>query len=266
MRIVLLTIFVFIGLIGFGQKNYGLYGKKNTIEINPTVSFPLFYRFSAYEFYERRGNTLVQGKPGFDLGMRFSFMSAIRGNFSLGFEYSRERNEMSGPSQVSVDYYDPWSGSSYEQFINIDHERVFLGTQTFMPKFNVAKIGDILPIGLSHEFGLGLTISSVKDDNYFSQVSSYVDTNYYDVSEVDRSLDALYENKYRGIAAMYQIKVSTPLTRSILLYTGIRYNLNYVLRPKNPIIDYSEEYFYEMVRGRRLNALMNFNLGLSFAF
>lgn len=265
MRIVLVTTFVFIGLISFGQKNYGLYGKKNTIEINPTVSFPVFYRFNAYQFLERQGNNLVQGKPGFDLGLRFSFMSAVRGHFSIGFEYSRERNEMSGPRQATVSYLDVWSGSSYPTSVSVNHERVYLGTQTFIPKFNVAKVGDILPIGLSHEFGLGMSISSVKGDDYLSYTTSSLDTNYYDVDGVDRALDKIYETNYKGIAAMYQIKISTPLTRSILLYTGIRYNLNYVLRPSG-VMDYSDEYFYEMVRGRRLNALMNFNLGLSYAF
>lgn len=265
MRIGLIILLLFLGNHAYSQ-NVGFYGHKNTIEVNTALSYPMFARlWASYGYYERSGTRLVEAKDRFDHGFRFSYSNSIKNNFGMGFEYSMEFSNMAGPSYAKGRAFDPWTGDNVEYDLAIDHENLRLRSQLFMPKFIFAKSGDLLPIGLSHQFGVGYSVTSIKDMKYLYKFNS--DTTGYDLSGTQAELDRRLSRKFKGVTAMYEMRISTPLSTSMLLNIGIRYNFNYTLKSGVNVDSYDEDsQLYSELRTRRMTSIMNLNLGLSYAF
>lgn len=266
MRIFLLLFILGTAISSFGQ-NTGLYGKRTIVEVNSCSNFPLFNRLVADNYYKKDGTNLVSAKNPLDYGFRVSVLRAFKNNVATGIEYSKEFSNISGPYYADLDYPD---GSEYG--VSLLYENLHISTNIFMFKFEFSGKSDLLPIGLSHQIGFAFTSTKVKERDYL-YLYDY-DPTYNGQEPIQQDLNAAlmdYDYRFKGGTFMYEMHVKTPVSRSVTINYGFRYNLN-IVSPKYKNVNSNSQYiadFNDMrsrVFSNRLFSVINFNLGVGYAF
>lgn len=221
----LFALLLFVPTVGFSQ-NTGLYGKKTILEVQGHGSWPIITSwFNNQPFYKRQGSGLQEGRNLFDAGVRVGVMHAFTNQVGLGVEYGLEYQNMASQDIIELGFQ---NGSfNYTEFMDIRHEAIDLNTFTIMPKFEFSSRSNLLPIGLSHQLGVGYTSTRIVEKDYLYNVN--FSTNDSLITPLGSSmLD--YTDRWNGVTVMYQINMRTPITDMIVISYGFRYNANFVRR------------------------------------
>lgn len=247
------------------QKNYGFYGKTNFVEVTSVSYLPVIKNFSnsySSEGYKKSGNSLVAASSDwFNTGFRASVGRAFKKNFAASFEYGVDF--WSNP--LSMQYY--YNLGGFNQYIQFNrHENISMRTTHFMPKIHLASKSALLPLGLNHEIGLGLTLSKVKEKEYLYTLNS----GSVDPGSSSEYID--FERVYRGIQLMYGLRMRKPLSKSLLLNYGLRYTVDFALASDSPNTNSMKYYtlsndeIHEITKNNNFRNILSFDLGLTFAF
>lgn len=262
MRSSILIALLFVGYTVQGQ-NDGLYGKKWCVDFSTSGHLPLF-NFTNGNVNKSRGGTLISKKDLFDYGFRTGASYALSNNFAFGIEFDFEFSNVDTPENIEIKY-----PSSYGS-ITIIHEALTTMSTVIMPTFTFTSSDGILPIGLSHQVGIGFLQTKVlkKDYDYkiFNVTNSFGElpiTSDFEEEFYDYDLDS-----YKGVTLMYTLNVRTPINEFMMITYGIRYNANILLSPDIFIADnsyYPQTQAFRNIRRRTLRTLISFNLGMAFA-
>ncbi|MCR9172182.1 MAG: hypothetical protein NXI10_06805 [bacterium] len=229
MRFIVAFVFLvpFIGL----TQNTGLYGKKTILEVQGHGSWPVLNGwFNSFAFYKRSGTTLREGRNIFDSGVRINVMRAFNNQFGLGLEYGLEFQNVASTNIIELGFSS--SSFDYTSFQEIRHEAVNMRSFSIMPKFEFSSKTNLLPIGLSHQLGIGFTSTRLLEKDYLYDVT--ISSNDSLTTPLTGSLID-YTDQWLGFTVMYQINMRTPITDMIMITYGLRYNANFVRRyPENP--------------------------------
>lgn len=263
MRILVFISIVFIGSTIHAQ-NTGLYGKRISLDLSLTGNVPLINRLNG-PMYKSKSGVLIQKMDNLDYGIRTGASYALSNDFALGFEFDMEFMNIHAPTYANVPYP---SGNS--QSITIKHEALTTRTFVFMPRFEFTSNNGLLPIGLSHQIGLGFTRTKVVQKEYDRTLFISTDSNG-DEPILDNFDEDFYDytNKaFKGLVLMYTLNVRTPINKFMMITYGIRYNFNYsmglqTLSNDSSYLSSSEAYL--LSRRRRLFSVISLNLGMSFA-
>ena len=261
MKTFLITI-ALISFSSFGQS--GIYGKRTVIEFQGMGTMPIVYNAltGIQQLYKQQGTNLVDSRHVFEFGFRTGISHAFTNQFGLGLEFGFERQVMSAPSSVRLTYQ---NGSfSGERIFNIRHEKLRLNTFTFMPKIEISSRTNLLPIGLSHQIGVGYTRASVGERDYLLLLEN--PNNDTITSPIETGV-INYEDTYTGFTFMYQISMRTPVTDQLMISYGIRYNANFVrqTRPINGPNPVGQLELINDVRRRRNFSFIQLNVGIAYA-
>lgn len=179
----------------------------------------------------------MSGTNKFNFGWRASFGYAIERNFAVGCEFGQ--------------YY----SSAY---VSSDYEMVDVRTTSIIPTVEFATSKALLPMGLSHQFGLGVCLSSVVDREY---VEGYF--NGIDYAAQIKNQTTLV----KGVI-MYGLNMRTPVSKSMFISYGFKYTIHF-LRNYKPSNYYSGDANNDVKQAvnwqQRLN-FINLNIGLTYAF
>lgn len=257
-----LFLILLLSFSSLGQ-NTGFYGKKTLFEVQGHGSWPMVANWLENSpYYKVSGSNLVIGKDRFDYGFRVGLMRAFSNMFGLGLEYSMDFQNCAASSEVEL-LVQTSSGFEYTNYIEVAHENIRLKTFTIMPKLEFSGRSNLLPIGLSHQVGVGYMRTSIVDRDYLFRLSP----NNSNDSIITPLADGLVnlENVYSGFTVMYQINMRTPITERLVVSYGIRYNANFVRSvPLNDSLLGGS--VTRNIKSKRNNSLINFNIGLGFVF
>lgn len=257
-KLLLPCLLCFLCLNSSAQQSNGFYGKKNFVEVSGSGHFPIFsnwisdsYSYQPYQPLNANSNSLILKKDRFDVGIIVSAGRAFKKNFGASFEFGMDFQSIPAP----VTHYD--TDTSYIK----KHEALDVRTMVFMPKLEFANLNGLLPMGLNHQFGIGLSTSRIVDKDYVMEV----DTNFQETALAN------LEQNYFGFKVMYALNMRTPLSKSLMLNYGFRYSFNWVSTPQgfnSNQTEYSASIsdIAQMIRKRRLNNIICFNLGLTVPF
>ncbi|MFA7273296.1 MAG: hypothetical protein WC044_05470 [Crocinitomicaceae bacterium] len=275
-NILSLISLLFIAPILFSQNN-GFIGKKNFISADVRAFTPLVAGlFSTDESYHKtEGTSYLPTKNLIDYGFNFSIGRAMARNFGVILQYGISFYDFSYSSGDGDFNYNaanpPIDPNYYNYYTTLNKTNWFHAkSTTFMPILELTNRSGLLPLGLSHQIGLGFTKHTFQEDNYNIQfigndgVENYTPTNLYD-----------YKNgSIRSIVMMYKINLRIPVTKFLLFNLGFRYNLNMVRDPSylffndanasQYVIDQST--FREMIRNKEFSNIMSLETGFSFCF
>jgi len=253
--------------ISFSQ-NSGLYGKKICIDFNATGNMPLINMFNG-PMYKNVNGALESKMDLFDYGFRTSVSYAVANNFAVGLEFDMDFMNIHPPEYMLIE--DPFYPGYYDH-IHIRHENLKTKTFVIMPRLSFASAGSLLPIGLSHQIGIGYTSTKIVDKDYLYIPSS----NYPD--DIDEKLYDYTQKGHKGLAFMYTLNVRTPINKFMMITYGIRYdaNLNLSNSDYDPddwysTPDQTDEYYFTTtaisysIWRRRLFSVVSLNLGMAFA-
>jgi len=245
----------------------GFYSTKNEVNIStgfclPSVNPFSLLRYSEYsvKYLKVSGKRLKSGSNVIDLNFNFGYSHAFKGNFAVGFEANYERGNF-GVSSLDI-------GNGENQYF----ENFRTNSFTFIPKLIFATKNSLLPVGLSHQIGIGYGLTKVRQRDYAYAVSEDyypIDTSFpitdYEPTPINYSLVA------KNIKVMYELNVKTPISESMTINYGIRYNINipmgYTIKEvpvETPAI--SNTSIYDDIKSMRWRKVASFNLGVSYLF
>jgi len=265
MKIKYIIPLITLSFYSFGQ-NTGLYGNRNYIEINTTSNVPLFAAFLTETTYYKQsgaGNSLLPGKNWFDYGLHAVIGRAGKKNVGVSLEFGYDKQNIAYPYYVSKE-----DNSGWYYYLNIRHEMLNVNTISIMPRIEFTQQGGSLPVGLSHQIGLGLSFSRIEDKEYVYKLED----GYSEPTNPEEFENGLMNKdvSYKGYILMYAFNIKTPVSKQLMINYGIRYTLNlrnYFQVHRSNDDYYFHEYDIASAIGRmRLLNFLTFNLGLTYTF
>lgn len=242
MKFILLTLTFCCGLNYLSAQKYtGFYGKRFFVGFSVLGNNPAIYNFFfGANAAKASGSTLVSSTDKFNFGWRASIGYAVKRNFAVGCEFGQ--------------YY----SSAYLQD---DHEMLDVRTTSIIPTLEFATSNALLPMGLSHQFGFGISLSSVVDRVYLH--GPY----YNDV--LDYAGQIKNQTPLMKGVIMYGLNIRTPISKSLLISYGFKYTIHFARNYKssegsfNPSHDtgVKDEVNYQ----QRFN-FINLTVGLTYSF
>ena len=155
---------VFISIFFIGSsvqaQNTGLYGKKISLDLSFGGAMPVINMLNG-SMYKSRSGVLVEKLDMFDYSIRTGASYALANNFALGFEFDIEFMNIHAPTYAYVSY--PSGGATSMQ---MKHEALNMRTMVFMPRFEFTSHSGLLPIGQSHQIGIGFSRTKIVQKDY----------------------------------------------------------------------------------------------------
>lgn len=265
MRSVLIISLFFIGFSVQGQNN-GLYGKKWCIDVMLSGRVPLLnMALGSSEMYKSNGGSLTSENDALDYGFRTSASYALENNFALGMEFDFEFTNIAAPTEIELKYP---TASSWHPYSLIKHEGLSVINTVIMPTLTFTSVHGLLPIGLSHQFGIGYLQSKVLEKDY--DYVLYPEVNEFGESPITSTFaDDFYNyNKpsFKGVAIMYTLNMRTPINKTMMITYGFRYNIYHLSGFVSPTSAGNYYYSgYNDVRRRLNRSILSLNLGMAFA-
>jgi hypothetical protein len=267
MKFSLLITSLFVGFYGISQKNNGYYGHKGFIQVESVMNYPLFNNIFTSEdvAYTATYNSLIVKKDHFNIGFRINAGYAVKRNLALSFEYGQDFSSIYlNPYNYVFDAF----GYGYE----VQHEMLDVTTNVFIPKIEFGTSKSLLPMGLSHQIGFGVSYSKVKEKDYMYRYVYNSGYTHYGTSTTD--LDPINFSNLKTIKRyiiLYALSMRSPITKNLMIHYGIKYTLNVGKKQNYYNYSYNSNELYtadieSSVARQRLLSLMSLNIGLTFAF
>ena len=255
------------------QKNSGFYGKKGVLQIDYVMNTPMFNNILNTEAtaFKSEGDVLVKQKDYVNIGYRLNAGYAFTRNFALLFEFGQE---FSSAYPAAYEFIYDQTGYGYE----VRHEMVDVFTYFFIPKIEVATANALLPMGLSHQIGIGLAYSIVQNKDYTYETIGYDNITGEQIITPHKYSDAYIDpisfaqiRPIQKTVIYYGLNVRTPLNKSILLSYGLKYMLQLGKASSTSLEgNVGNERYTEMIERavarHRALSFIHVNLGLSYVF
>lgn len=265
--LIILLVLLFSQLT-FSQ-NTGLYGKKFAVQVDFLSAYPFFSNLQgdSYNRYKNKSGKLVQGNDNFDYGLNLSGMYATKNNAGIGLEYNINYSSIYAPSYIQRTNIT--NGFEVYESNSLDHERIKMNTSSVMAKLELTSRNGLLPIGLSHQIGFGLTFTKLVQDDYLYQNNTSPGNEIPDYDEKFYN----YDNKsFRGFTFMYALSVRMPVSKRIMISYGLRYTFNFLpARSSENTYNNDDSYWldkqtaYYLVKERINYTFIKFNIGMAIA-
>ena len=272
--LLIISLLTFAVFTSHSQKDHGFYGKKGFIQFQTLFNTPFFPNLTSEGVgYERTENGLIQKNDRVNFGYRASIGYAVKRNLSLLVEFGQDFSSAYIDNNSNIQVPD---GPFTKTYDITEHESIRLKSNIFMPIIEFGSSKGLLPMGLSHQIGLGVENTSIEDRDYrflLSNNSSGPDIPepYANYSDKDKD----YPNPInistmpvvKKVVFMYGLSMRSPISKSVMINYGIKYllhfgpvqNLNY-----DPYTINNE--VTRAISKHRNYSLINLNLGLTYVF
>jgi hypothetical protein len=249
-----------------GQDYTGYFGKRFFTDFNYTFHSPFVRNFTDQDYRMFQLNNeglLVEKRQWFNQGLRWNFGYCLSKQLALSVEYGLDWSKLGMPSNAAL--INPGM-SSY----TVVHEAPSFSTHSALLKAEFCGYMGNLPMGLSHDIGIGVSFSMITDANYsFSDAGGGL-TQYDQISTELQPIDFAKTKPVMNYVAMYGLKLRKPITKSLLFTTGIKYFLNlgdFVERslPEDVNNNYTLEAENALSRQRTLSVIYG-HFGFTLAF
>lgn len=246
-------------------QNPGYFNRKNVVEFTAIGQYPFFSNVQAMygetrEFNKVKNDQFKPYRDRFDWGFRIAFNHTFKRNFGAGIEFGYDYFSVQRESRMIINNF------LYSEYF---FEKVDAASMMIMPKLEFSNRGSVLPMGITHQIGIGIRL--VKPVNKTYQYALY---EYGSAFEIPDEF-AYKGGTVKGVTFMYAVNVRTPLTKSLFLNYGIRYTANFMGNPRYVIpttydggatLEMTQDEFQSLVRRRKQLSLIQASIGLSFAF
>lgn len=263
-KLILAISFVVLSISATAQENYGYYGKKNFVELTSSSYLPLVYALTNRHGGAKlspSGNSLYSYNDWFNTGVRMSIGRALESNFGIAIEVGYERFTLTD----NVLY-----GMVIDDYTYVsDHESLVTNSFLFLPRCEISGRNGLLPNGLVHQIGVGMTINSIAKKNYLIEYNNGTISGGPNGADEDQEM--LFKNQntsIKFIQLMYGLKMRAPVGKSMMINYGFRYTLDFGITP----FDFGlapggiSGYAAHEIREYLFRNLIAFDLGLTLPF
>ncbi len=269
--IVFILIFLSFSTFLYGQNN-GFMGKKNFISADIRVYAPIIYGLSTSdansEYNKTEGPNFAPKSNLLDYGFNLTIGRAASRNFGLMLQISSSRYDFAvTDNQYSLDASNFFNTGDYYQVLKINWLKAKV--TTVMPIIEFTGNSGLLPLGLSHQIGLGFSTNKLLKDDYNVLIADAYGQQFI-------QKENLYDYSSKGFKSyvfMYKINLRIPINDYLLFNLGFRYNVNYYPKVFQGLNSSSEtKYLIENInlrdymRSKEFRNVLSLETGLSFCF
>lgn len=278
--IFLITLVCFSFLADAQQYN-GFYGKKMYFDLSFCLAKPIRDYSNKTNYYKSsNGRTLSTTRDYINGGASVNLGIALKNNLGLSLNASSFFANIPGLYQTQ--FYTQ-SNDEYPIVIELKHERLNIRTFLITPTLHLSSVNSLLPVGFSHELGVGYHSTSIVEKDYVYEATpfSYYDnnTNIYVNNKEDATafVDSLtnvngpiidYNRKFKGLSLCYALKLRRPLTPMLAINAGLLYSFHFTRSNDKQI--YSDQYADGGIARNMLNyhrySIWKFEFGLTYLF
>lgn len=263
-----LLIFIFSTTFLSAQDG-GFLGKKNFISANLRLYSPIIYGINTLstENFKTKGSIYQPVKNFLDYGINLTLGRALSRNFGVMIQFCQSRYDFSiNPKKGYINFQDDYF---YSQVL-LKSTWLKAKATTIMPIIELTGSDGLVPLGLSHQFGLGFTRNElIRDDYYFQIAGSTANVIDQSTQVFNYSQDAI-----KSYIFMYKVNMRIPISNFLLFNIGFRYNINYF---PIPIYDYNaqnanspylitNDILRVQMRSKEFQNIMSLETGLSLCF
>lgn len=244
----------------------GFYGKKILIGVEGFGCVPLLNGFFKEGVNYYSNNELVNKKELFNVGYGLHVVRSLNQNRAAGIELNRRYSSAPVGSEFPLVFRNGNDDNTLDTlFASI--ERTQLVTSNVLFRMEFAPKHSISPFGLTHYFGLGFGITGLNQTYAHYQLKN---TGNSSTEQIDvLNYTGNWQN-YRSVVAQYGISMRYALTKKMALDFGVKYMINYFLKPSVEAIQESntaitfdyERTYYDLKRKNILN--LNAKLGVCY--
>lgn len=219
MKILLVLISTTLAIPSIWSQQLGYFGRKNFLEIAAQSSVGVGTSQLNEKMYKQSGNRLSSS----------SDMAHFYGSVIIG-RVMKKKLSMSLEIRSSIGQYIPGPTGFLSPLSNtavgIKHERLLLNTFSFIPTFEIGGKKSLLPIGLTHQLGLGISTDRIAEKDYLYTLPN---------SSFQPDLDAYLATKKTIVKAYtasefnvsYTLKCRIPYSRKNMISVGLRFQGNF---------------------------------------
>ena len=260
MRKIVKVLLMLVLVNQVNAQNPGYFGSKNVVDFSLNGQYNLFSNLGK-NFYKFENDKLVRYKDRVDWGFRINYSRVFKRNFALGIE-------------CGYDYYriQPRQIYGFSSYSPIDFENWDVKSLNIMPKIEFSTEGGLLPMGISHQIGVGVRLVRVVDKEYHYVLDGNGSQPFVLNNAIVMPESYLYKKTAKGLVLMYALHMRTPISKRLFLNYGFRYTLNFMSKQldystgtSQNLVMTSGEY-QNLVRQRKQASFIQGNIGLSFAF
>ncbi len=263
---IFLCVFVFWFSHQFcAQDEKGYFGKKAFIQSQVNFSAPLsFNLLTNYSNtgYKKSGTSLTKSKGdivrhGFHLTLGYAY----RKNVAFSFEIGQDYFHVLPPNKI----YDEGSSG----FVSVFHERLSGRSMTFLPKLEIGNKDALLPMGLTHQIGLGLTTFTILEKNYLFALhenNAANTTSYSDNKNEIIPIDFSKIQPGKLIFLFYGLNMRTPINKSLFINYGINYAIPLKTFLNYPKYSNYTETALDILKKQNTLSFIKANIGITYAF
>lgn len=256
---------VLLMAIGARAQEPGYFGKKTFVELNASVRLPVLLNI----FTEKGYNASL--KESYNL-KDFSFSASLgmmtSDDVGVAFEYQHrfyQINALRG-QELNRQYVDE-AGVEHTDYITPRVSLLDVQEQVFMPRSILTLNSTGISAGFSQELGVGYSLITVSGKNV---QADYTPQNGLTADSIKANLLDTRIGQLNGIVFLYGVKLSFPLTKSMLFNIGFRYTYCAMLGKKD-YRDYeqttawlSAREAWSRVNQRRQFSVLNTGIGFTF--
>jgi hypothetical protein len=272
-KIIAFFLFYLVCNLSFGQGGY--YNKKNYIKADVQALFPnIIYNYYNFDLPTSIYNEkLMQKKDRFNYGFHFSAYRIIKKKIALGIELGTDFSDIYLPTRTSF-LIEP----NYDQINleNIQISKIEVQTYSFIPKIEFVTGNGFLPMGFTHEIGVGAIFSHIVKKDYPFNYNAITSNDKSGILTEEYIKSHLFNyNVYavQNYTLLYALNLKIPLLKYLFFNYGFRYTLNikpflsdnYEPRMISDFI-YSNGVIDQSIQKQKIRSLFNFSFGLTYVF
>lgn len=266
------TIIFLVGIClshaSFSQNN-GFLGKKNIISLDTRLYIPIIYNLfqnNEVNKYKAENGKYASARNLLTSGFNFAVGRTLSNKVAFHIQGS-VLNYKINRGDIGYFFDGTFSG-------NIVKSTYYKGRAVgIMPIIEFAANDGITPVGLTHQIGFGFYSHRPRKEDYLLTYQYYdnsIGGNAFAMFDQEEIFD-YSEYRIRSQSLMYKLNLRLPLSRSILMNIGFRYNLNFtqgdlILSESNNEKIFSLSNYRNFVRSTQANNIMSLETGFSFMF
>jgi len=250
------------------QEKEGYFGARNFVTVESLLYTPLIYNLrNSSDENSKYDKNLNPASDNFNGGFRASFGRIIERNFALcleaGIDFSNIYADIN-PSVLGI------------QFIDFPISKLNIQTYSILPKIEFATTNSLLPLGFSHQIGVGFSNSKLtKKDYNFNSGGTYDDNgagvliNYHEYIK-SHLYDYASAKSIKMYTFLYALSMRVAISKNLLFNYGFRYTLH--VKNDKYFQQDSQDYLLQLtdmkerVYKQSTSNLITLNFGLTYAF
>jgi hypothetical protein len=252
-----LTVFLLLFFKQAYTQHNGYLGRKTFIGADVRLFVPLLYNRQVDENqkYKSDGTTFKDARNLLTYGFNLTLGRAVDRNLAFLIQGSFLNYKVANTDDFITNYSSPIRSTYYQ-------------AQSFgiMPIIEISGEDGLLPIGLSHQIGLGFYRHKIVDMPYLIWVNG---ANGIETLSSESTPFFDYEKQIKSYTFMYKLNLRIPLSRKLLYNFGIRYNANFTefisgLNSAQDDILFNHARMGQMMRAAQSRNIIAFETGISF--